>query len=174
MVSCGSHSPAAPASSVSRVASSRSAADGACPSASSESCSTNASESGSALLLPVMDAGFVAGAAGAAEAAGDERVEDHRVAHLDVGHRRADLVHPARVLVARGVGEDDLGLLGPLALLDVEVRAAQSGAADLDDDVVGPRGLGLVELLDLQGLVVLVQPRGDHAATSSWVWSLTP
>ena len=66
----------------------------------------------------------VAAAAGTAQPARDERVHDHRVTDLDVGHAGADLVHPARVLVAERVGQLDLGLLGPLALLDVQVGAA--------------------------------------------------
>ena len=36
------------------------------------------------------------------------------------------------------VGEDDLGLLRPLALLDVQVGAAQPGTADLHDHVERP------------------------------------
>ena len=45
---------------------------------------------------------------GTAQPAGDERVHDHGVADLDVGHAGADLVDPARVLVAGHVGQDDL------------------------------------------------------------------
>jgi hypothetical protein len=41
--------------------------------------------------------------AGVAQAAGGGRVQDHRVADGDVGHRGADLVHPAGVLVAEDV-----------------------------------------------------------------------
>jgi hypothetical protein len=66
----------------------------------------------------------VAGAAGLAEPAGDERMHDHRVAHLDVGHAGADLVDPARVLVPGRVGQLHARLLGPLTLLDVQVRPA--------------------------------------------------
>ena len=105
----------------------------------------------------------VAGAAGAAQAAGDQRVDDHGVADLDVGDGRADLVDPAGVLVAEHVGQLDAGLLGPLALLDVQVGAAQPGAADAHDHVVRPGDLGLGDLLDGERLVVLVQARGDHA-----------
>ena len=50
--------------------------------------------------LPVDAVHVVALAAGTAEPAGDERVHDHGVADLDVGHAGADLVDPARVLVA--------------------------------------------------------------------------
>ena len=102
-----------------------------------------------------------------AEPARDERVDDHGVADLDVGHAGADLVHPARVLVAGHVGEHDAGLLRPLAFLDVQVGAAQPRGADLHDHVERPEDLRLVDLLDLQSLVVLVQPRSLHAATSS-------
>src|SRR5919107_373051 len=56
----------------------------------------------------------VARAARTAQPARDERVDDHRVADLDVRHRRADLVHPPGVLVAGRVGQLHLGLLGPL------------------------------------------------------------
>ena len=102
-----------------------------------------------------------------AQPAGDERVDDHGVADLDVGHAGADLVHPARVLVAGRVGQDDLGLLRPLALLDVQVGAAQPGRADLDHDVERAGRLRLVDLVELERLVVRVQPRSLHAATSS-------
>ena len=51
----------------------------------------------------------VADPAGPAEAAGDERVHDHRVADFDVGHAGADLVDPAGVLVAGRVWQHDLG-----------------------------------------------------------------
>ena len=77
-------------------------------------------------------------------------MDDHGVADLDVGHAGADLVDPARVLVAGHVGEHDLGLLRPLALLDVQVGAAQPGRADLHDHVERPEDLRLVDLLDLQ------------------------
>ena len=106
---------------------------------------------------------------GAAQPAGDERVHDHRVADLDVGHAGADLVDPARVLVAGRVGQLDLGLLRPLALLDVQVGAAQPRRADLHDHVERAGDLRLVDLLELQRLVVRVQARGLHAATSSFV-----
>ena len=47
----------------------------------------------------------VAGPAGAAQPAGRGRVQDDRVADGHVGDRRADLVHPAGVLVAEDVGQ---------------------------------------------------------------------
>ena len=46
----------------------------------------------------------VAGAAGPAQATGDERVQDDRVADGHVGDRRADLVDPAGVFVPEDVG----------------------------------------------------------------------
>ena len=77
----------------------------------------------------------VAGPAGPAQPAGRRRVQDHRVADGHVGHRGADLVHPAGVLVADRVGQRRAHRLGPLALDDVQVGAAHAGAADLDDHV---------------------------------------
>src|SRR6201999_1776436 len=102
-----------------------------------------------------------------AQPAGDERVHDHRVADLDVGDAGADLVHPAGVLVPGRVGELHARLLGPLPFLDVQVGAAQPGRADLHDHVQRPGDLRLVDRLDLQRLVVPMQARSLHAATSS-------
>src|SRR3954468_5974541 len=112
----------------------------------------------------------VAAPARRAEPARDERVHDHRVADLDVGDAGADLVHPAGVLVPGRIGEDDLGLLGPLPLLDVEVGAAETGGPDLHDHVERPGGLGFVHLVELERLVVLVQSGRPHAAISSASW----
>src|SRR3954463_16815912 len=114
----------------------------------------------------------VAATARTAQPARDERVDDDRVADLDVRHAGADLVDPAGVLVARRVGQLDLGLLGPLPLLDVQVGAAEPGRPDLDDDVERPRDLRLVDLVHLQGLVVRVQASRLHDAPS-W-WSVVP
>jgi hypothetical protein len=61
--------------------------------------------------------------------------------------------------------------LRPLALLDVEVRAAQPRRADLDDDVERPLDRRLVDLVDLERLAVRMQSRGLNAATSSSVKS---
>ena len=60
----------------------------------------------------------------------------------DVGHRGADLVHPAGVLVADRVGQRRVHRRVPLALDDVQVGAADAGAADLDDTSSGPLTVG--------------------------------
>ena len=101
-----------------------------------------------------------------AQAAGDERVHDHRVADRDIGDAGADLMDPAGVLVAGRVGQHDLGLRGPLALLDVQVGPAESGRADLDDHVERPVDLGLVDAVQLERVVVGVQPCGLHLVLS--------
>ena len=102
-----------------------------------------------------------------AQAAGNERVHDHRVADLDVRDAAADLVDPARVLVAGRVGQLDLGLLRPLPLLDVQIGAAQAGRADLHDHVQRAGRLRLLDRVQRQPGVVLVQPGRLHAAASS-------
>ena len=61
----------------------------------------------------------VAGPAGPAQPAGGLGMQDHRVADGDVGDRRADLMHPAGVLVADRVGQLGRHLLRPLPLDDV-------------------------------------------------------
>ena len=73
---------------------------------------------------------------------------------------------PAGVLVAEDVGQLDAGLLGPLALLHVQVGAAQPGAADRTMTSCGPVIAGSAICSTFKGLVVLVQARGDHAAPS--------
>ena len=112
----------------------------------------------------------VAAPARPAQPARDERVHDHGVADLDVGHAGADLVHPAGVLVAGRVGEDDLGLLRPLALLDVQVGAAQPGRADLHDHVERAERLRLVDLLELRarrGTRAVARPSCRHLLVRS-------
>ena len=128
-------------------------------------------EAGEGAVLAVH---VVAGPAGAAQPAGDQRVHDHGVADLDVGHAGADLVHPARVLVPRDVGQRRVLDLRPLPLLDVEVGAAQARRADADDDVQRARDLRLVDLVDLERLVVGVQACRDHGTSSSSAWFDTP
>jgi hypothetical protein len=76
-------------------------------------------------------------------------VEDDRVARLDMGDGRADLVDPAGVLVAQGVGQGRVhaGLV-PLAQVQVDVGTAQPGPTDLDDDVQWVLDLGFLDLID--------------------------
>src|SRR6478672_6943336 len=50
-------------------------------------------------------------------------------ARLDAGDAGADLVHPAGVLVAQGVGQRGLHGRVPLALDDMQVGPADTGAA---------------------------------------------
>ena len=108
----------------------------------------------------------VADAAGQAQAAGDVGMDDDGVADLDVADARADLVHPARVLMTGGVGQLHAGLLGPLALLDVQVGATQAGSPDPHDHVERTVDLRLVDRVKRQGIVVSVEPRGLHLPTS--------
>ena len=65
-----------------------------------------------------------------------------------VGDAGADLPHPSGVLVAERVRQGDVALLRPLALDDVQVGAAQSGAADLDDHVERTGDAGLRNVLE--------------------------
>ncbi len=74
----------------------------------------------------------VARSAGAAEAAGHERVQDYCVPSLQVLHPGADLADPARGLVPKRVGQAHAGAVRPLTLDDVQVGSAQSRPADFD------------------------------------------
>src|SRR5829696_3819766 len=137
-----------------------------------------AAVAGEAGELAVLAVHVVPRAASMAQAAGHERVADHRVPDLDVGYRRADLLDPAGVLVSEHVGQERIvrvlyGL--PLSLDDVYVRAAQPRRPDAYDHIertlyLGERTLylGFFYLLDLEALlgnavVIAVQPRGLHS-----------
>ena len=84
-------------------------------------------------------------------------MQDDRVARREVLHRRADLAHPSRVLVPQRVGQGDVALRRPLPLDDVQIRPAQTGAADVDDDVQRTRQRRLRDLLDHAMPGVLLQ-----------------
>ncbi len=68
-----------------------------------------------------------------AEAAGDVEGQDHILADLDLADGRADLHDLAHVLVPQGAA----GLERGAALVHVQVRTADVGRGDLDDDVAG-------------------------------------
>src|SRR5215203_1376328 len=135
-----------------------------------------AAVAGEAGELAVLTVHVVAGPAGAAEAAGHEGVADHRVPHGYVRDARADLLDPARVLVAQSVGQQRAVRVlywRPLALDDVYVSAAEPCGADTDDNVERALDLRLVYLLYSQAvrrdaLVVPVQPRCFHSFTPSF------
>lgn len=65
--------------------------------------------------------------------AGDVEGHEHAVADLEVVDGRADLFHHPGELVAEG-GAD--ARVGHLAVIEVEVRAADAGARDLDHRVL--------------------------------------
>ncbi len=109
--------------------------------------------------------------AGQAQPAGRLRVQDHGVADGDVGDALADLVDPAGVLVADDVGQLGVHGLGPVAVDDVQVGAADAGAADLDDHVERALERGLRYVVDLGIFVVRVHPDGLHRHTSGGEFS---
>jgi len=92
----------------------------------------------------------VATAARQAVAAGDEGMADHGVADLDSLDAGSDLLDPAGVLVAHDVGERHLDLAAPDALDDVQVGAADAGAANAHDHVgrCGDARVGHVLIVD--------------------------
>jgi hypothetical protein len=106
----------------------------------------------------------VAGAAGPAQPAGDQRMHDHLVTLPDVGDRGADRLDPAGVLVADGVRQLDLRLLGPLPFQDVQVGATHTGAADLDHHIERSGRGRCRYLLHLEVLVVADDLDGSHCA----------
>ena len=101
----------------------------------------------------------VAGPAGAAQPAGRRRVQDHRVADGHVGDRRSRPRAPSRRSRGRGVGQRRAHRRVPLALDDVQVGAADAGAADLHDDVERAADRRLGHLVD-DGLLVVTRATG--------------
>src|SRR6476659_1907074 len=112
--------------------------------------------------LTVLEVHVVAGPAGPAQPAGDQRMQDHLVTHGDIGHRVADGVHPAGVLVAYRVRQCNAGLRLPLPFQDVKVGAAHPRAADLHDDVPRPFDGRLCYIGELQLGVVSDDLHGFH------------
>jgi hypothetical protein len=100
--------------------------------------------------------------AGQAQPARGLRVQDHGVADGHVGDARADLVHPARVLVPDDVGQRRVLRLGPVAVDDVQVGAADPRAPDLHDHVERPLERRLRDVVDLRIGVVAVHADGLH------------
>src|ERR1700730_1355050 len=100
--------------------------------------------------LVVLAVHVVTESACAAKPTGDQRVQDDLVAHGDVGDRVPDRMHPAGVLVADGVGQGDSALLRPLPFQDVDVGAADPGAADPHDHVERAIDLGFWDVGELQ------------------------
>ena len=81
----------------------------------------------------------VAGPASGAVSAGDGRVHDDRIADGQVLDRRSDRVHPAAVLVAEGEGQAGVERRIQLAVQDVHIGPADTGAGCPDDDTGASR-----------------------------------
>ena len=94
-------------------------------------------------------------------------MHDDRVADREVGHRRADLVYPAAVLVAEGERQRRVERRVQLAVQDVHIGAADAGAGDADDDVVRIAQSRLRYLGERDGLAVRLHLGGPHADSPS-------
>ena len=92
----------------------------------------------------------------------DDGVTDGQV--LD---RRADRVDPAGVLVPENKGQIRRDGVGEPAVDDVQIGAAQPGAADPDDYIVLPGCQGFRHLVQLGSLPIGVQSDRFHGALLS-------
>jgi hypothetical protein len=110
----------------------------------------------------------VTGAAGSAQPAGDQRVDDDDVADIDVVDGRPHGVDPAGVLVPQRVREVHVALGLPLAFDDVQIRSAHPGAADANNHVERPGDRRVGDLLDRRTLTVGVQSHSLHRRQSFW------
>src|SRR5262245_41864661 len=101
-------------------------------------------------------------------------MDDDGVAHLDTLDSVPHLLDPARILVTQDVRELDGNLALPDALDDVQVGAAEAGTPDTHDDVVVAPELRLVHGVNLERLLVRVEPSCLHEITSNAVSILLP
>src|SRR5579875_2984688 len=106
---------------------------------------------------------IVSGAAGAAEATGDERMHDDGITHRDIAHRRANCLDPARVLVPPRIRQGHAGFLSPLALDDMKVGATKTCTTDTYNHVMWPCDLRLSNLHDARQLIIFKQAYSFHA-----------
>ena len=106
-------------------------------------------------------------ATGPAQSAGGRRMQDHRVAHGHVRHRRAHLVHPAGVLVPDGIGQRDVSPIRPLTEDDVQVGPTDARSADPYHHVERTLYGRLRHLLNDGLLMVFVQSDSLHQSSSS-------
>ncbi len=72
---------------------------------------------------------------------------DYGVADLDAFDTLANLFHPAGVLMTHDIRELDIDLAAPDAFDDVQVGAANAGAADTHDNVCGFDNAGIGDVL---------------------------
>src|SRR2546430_9637954 len=79
----------------------------------------------------------VAPAAGGARPIGDEGVDDHGVAPLEVAHLRPGVFHPARILVSGRVGKLNAHLASAYALDDVHIGSGHPLYPDSYDYALG-------------------------------------
>ena len=105
----------------------------------------------------------VAAPAGDAEAAAVGRVHEHRIALRDRRDAVADLLDPARVLVAEHPRQPHADVLHQ-ALDGVEIGRAHARAADPDDDVGRVRDLGHRPLDELERPVVFAHQCRFHGS----------
>jgi hypothetical protein len=116
----------------------------------------------------------VAIAAREADAAGAVRVADHRVAMLDRGDVRPDILDPTGVFMAHDVGQEIAALIHdvlPDTFDDVQVGAAETGGPHLHDHIVRAhdgRGFDRLDLqLDVHRGVVFVKSGSFHVSALS-------
>src|SRR5215510_3218492 len=104
----------------------------------------------------------VAGPAGPAQSAGDQRMQDDPIAFGDASYRCSGGDDRAGVLVTDDVRQLDAALLGPLPLDDVEVGPTDPGCVDMDEHVERALDGGLRDVVEARRLVVLVDSNCLH------------
>jgi len=93
-------------------------------------------------------------------------MDDDRIADRNVANGRADRFDPAGILVADRVREARVKCGLEPALEDMEIRSADAGAGNPDDDVVRVHDPGLGHVDELERLVIAQNACRLHLASA--------
>src|SRR5579883_126677 len=116
----------------------------------------------------------ITSAAGATEATGNERVNDHGIANSHIADSRTHFLHPASIFMPNGIRQLHARFLRPLPLNNVQVGTTDARATDTHNDIPGAGDLWIVNLFYSGKLMVLVNPDSFHTTSPSRYASSTP
>jgi hypothetical protein len=81
-------------------------------------------------------------------------VHNNGIPHPYALYRVADRLDPTGIFVSERVRQLDLDLLPPNTLNNVQVGAAQSSAANANNNLVVPVQAGLIDTVEFQWLII--------------------
>src|SRR5690349_16075024 len=117
---------------------------------------------------------IIAGTTGAAEATGNQRMNNNCVTDSYIADRRSNLLDPASVLMAQRIRQRYSGFLCPLSFDDMQVGAAEARAANAHNDIEGSSHLWFSYFGDFGKLVIFKKPYSFHMFSPSGYASFAP